>query len=88
MAAESMYQAIVIAYLPASESSSKLDVQCHTQSGMRNYGNPAMVSVNRLWAPPTIKFKLYKMESDKYRLTLSAWVHNSEHSIINMNINF
>ena len=33
MAAESMYQAIVIAYLPASESSSKLDVQCQSSHG-------------------------------------------------------
>ena len=61
MAAETMYQAIAIGYLPASESSSNLDVQCHITK--RN-----ALRVNRLWAPYTIKFKLYKMESDIYRL--------------------
>ena len=28
--------------------------------------NPAMVRIKQLWAPHTIKFKLYKMESDVY----------------------
>ena len=46
VATESMYQAIAIAYLPASESC----YEC------------------RLWAPHTIKFKLYKMESDICKL--------------------
>ena len=47
MATESMYQAIAIAYLPAFEFSSKLDVQYFVQRKRRKYDNPARLRINK-----------------------------------------
>ena len=81
MATEPMCQAVVIAYLQASEPSFKWGAQCHTQSGMRNYGNPAIVRINQLWVTHTIKSNYKYIYTFAQALSLQARSSLSRHAL-------